>query len=146
MNIFFHGLNQDICARVHYIPCCIASMYVCACAFEKKMQEYTLGDYDNYYSNSCQRPLVVSCTDAPARVATPQIMRVTSPQVYGTLPSFIHTPSESLRQGNTKGIDDITSHEDDECLVNLNTSCIELRTDLSTTPILNNHVCYECVM
>ena len=45
-----------------------------------------------------------------------------------------------LRQGNNKGIDDITSHENDACLVNLNTSCVELPIDLSASPILENHV------
>ena len=34
----------------------------------------------------------------------------------------------------------ITSHENDACLVNLNTSCVELPVDLSASPILENHV------
>ena len=50
------------------------------------------------------------------------------------------TSATSLRQGNSKNIDDITSHEDDAYLVNLNTSCIELPVDLSTPPSLDNHV------
>ena len=46
----------------------------------------------------------------------------------------------SLRQDNYKGIDDITSHENDACLVNLNASCVELPIDLSTPPISENLV------
>ena len=52
----------------------------------------------------------------------------------------VPTSPTSLRQGNSKGIDDITSHEKDACLVNLNASCIELPVDLSTPPILENLV------
>jgi hypothetical protein len=140
MNRFFHGLNHDIRARFQYIPHCIIGMYVRACTFERQIQEDALGDYNNYYSSSCSPQPVVSFTVAPTRATTPQIVSAASPQVYGTLPSSVPTSSESLRQGNNKGIDDTTSHEDDECLVDLNTSCVELPIDLSTTPNLVNHV------
>ena len=60
--------------------------------------------------------------------------------MYGTLSLFIPTSATSLRQGNSKCIDDITSHENEACLVNLNASCVELPVDLSTPPILENHV------
>ena len=53
---------------------------------------------------------------------------------------FVPTSVTSLRRGNSKGIDDIISHENDACLVNLNASCIELPVDLSTPPILENLV------
>ena len=52
----------------------------------------------------------------------------------------VPTSATSLRQGTNKGIDDITSHENDACLVNLNASCVELPVDLSTPPILENLV------
>ena len=60
--------------------------------------------------------------------------------MYGALSTPVPTSATSLRQGNCKGIDDITSHENDACLVNLNTSCVELPVDLSTSPILDNRV------
>ena len=69
-----------------------------------------------------------------------EIVSATSSQEYGTLSSFVPTSATSLRRGNSKGIDDITSHENDACLVNLNTSCVELPVDLSTPPILENRV------
>ena len=50
----------------------------------------------------------------------------------------VPTSATPLRQGNSKGIDDITSHENDASLVNLNASCVELPGDLSTSPILEN--------
>ena len=136
---FFGGLNHDIRARFQYIPRCITGMYVRACTFERQIQEDALGDY-NYYSSSCSQPSVGSFTVAPTRAATPQIVSATSSQVYGTLSSFVPTSATSLRQGNSKGIDDITSHENDACLVNLNASCVELPVDLSTSPILENLV------
>ena len=67
-------------------------------------------------------------------------MSATSSQVYGTLSLSIPTSTTYLWQGNSKGIDDITSHENDASLINLNTSCVELPVDLSTPPILENHV------
>ena len=67
-------------------------------------------------------------------------MSTTSSQEYGTLPSSVPTSATSLRQGNNTCIDDITSDENDACLVNLNASCVELRVDLSTPPILENLV------
>ena len=115
-------------------------MYVRACTFERQLQEDALGEYKNYYSNSCSLPSVDSSTVAPTRAATPQIVCVTSSQVYGTLSLSIPTSATSLRQGNSNGIDDITSHENDASLINLNTSCVELPVDLSTPPILENHV------
>ena len=94
-----------------------------------------MGDYNNYYSNSCSLPSVDSSIVAPTRAATPQIVSATSSQVYGTFSLSIPTSATSLRQGNNKGIDDITSHENDACLINLNTSCVELPVDLSTPAI-----------
>ena len=119
--IDFRGLNHDIHARFQYIPHCITGMYVRACTFERQLQENALGDYNNYYSNSCSLPSVDSSIVAPTRVATPQIMSATSSQVYGTLSLSIPRTATSLRQGNSKCIDDITSHENDACLVNFNT-------------------------
>ena len=66
-------------------------------------------------------------------------MSATSSQVYGILSLSIPTSATSLRQDNSKGIDDITSHENDASLIKLNTSCVELPVDLSTPPILENH-------
>ena len=105
-----------------------------------QLQEDALGDYNNNYSSSCSPPPVGSSTVAPTRAATPQIVSATSSQEYGTLSSFVPTSATSLRQGNSKGIDDITSHENDASLINVNTSCVELPVDLSTPPILENHV------
>ena len=99
-----------------------------------------MGDYNNYYSSSCSPPPVGSSTVAPTRASTPQIVSATSSQVYGTLSSFVPISATSLRQGNSKGIDDITSHENDACLVNSNASYVELPVDLSTPPILENLV------
>ena len=67
-------------------------------------------------------------------------MSATSSQEYGALSTSIPTSATSLPQGNSKGIDDIISHENDACLVNLNASCTELPVDLSTPPILENLV------
>ena len=67
-------------------------------------------------------------------------MSATSSQVYGALSTPVPTSAMSLRQGNTKGIDDITSHENDTSLVNLNRSCVELPIDFGTPPILENCV------
>ena len=104
-------------------------MYVRACTFERQLHEDALGDYNNYYSSSCSPPPLGSSTVAPTRAATPQIVSATSSQEYGTVPSSVPTSATSLREGNCKGIDDITSHENDACLVNLNTSCVELPID-----------------
>ena len=132
MNRFFGGLNHDIQARFQYIPHCITGMYVRACTFERQIQEDALGDYNNYYSSSCSPPPVGSS------IIAPRIVSVISSQEYGTLSTSVPTSATSLWQGNSKGIDDITSHENDACLVNLNASCVELPGDLSTTPILEN--------
>src|SRR3954462_408349 len=70
----------------------------------------------------------------------PPIVSVISPPASMTFPSSVPTSSESLQQGNNKGIDDITSHEDDACIVELKKSCVELPVDLSTPSILDNHV------
>ena len=78
MNRFFGGLNHDIQARFQYIPRCITGMYVRACTSERQLQEDALGDYNNYYSNSCSLPSVDSSTVAPTRAATPQIVSATS--------------------------------------------------------------------
>src|SRR6187399_1953597 len=134
MDRFFGGLNHDIRARFQYIPRCLTGMYVRACTFERQIQEDALCDYNNNYSSSCSPPLVGSSTIAPTRAATPPIVSVTSSIVYGTLSSSVPTSATSLRQGNSKINDDITSHEHDAYLVNLNTSCIELPVDLTTTP------------
>ena len=99
-----------------------------------------MGEYNNYYSSSCSPPSVGYSTIAPTRAAPPRIVSAISSQEYGTLPSSVPTSATSLRQGNCKGIDDITSHENDASLVNLNASCVELPIDLSTPPILENHV------
>ena len=115
-------------------------MYVRACTFERQLQEDALGDYNNYYSNSCSLPSVDSSTVAPTRAATPQIVSATSSQEYGAFSTSVPTSATSLRQGNSKGIDDITSHENDASLINLNTSCVELPVDLSTPPILEDYV------
>ena len=66
-------------------------------------------------------------------------MSAISSQEYGTLSTSLPTSATSLR-GNSKGLDDITSHENEACLVNFNVSCVELPIDLSTPPSLNNHV------
>jgi hypothetical protein len=83
-NRFFHGLNHDIRTRFQYIPCCITSIYVHACTFERQIQEDALGDYDNYYSSSCSPPPVVSSTVAPSTMATPHIVSAIS------LKSIVH--------------------------------------------------------
>ena len=94
----------------------------------------------NNYSSSCSPPPVGSSTVAPTRAATPQIVSTTSSQEYGTLSTSVPTSATSLRQDNNTCIDDITSHENDACLVNLNTSCVELPIDLSTPASLENRV------
>ena len=139
MNRFFGGLNHDIQARFRYIPRCITSMYVRACTFERQIQEDALGDYNNYNSSSCSPPPVGSSTVAPTRAAPPRIVSAISSQEYGTLSMSVPTSATSLR-GNSKGTDDITSHENEACLVNLHASCVELPVDLSTPPILENRV------
>ena len=140
MNRFFGGLNHDIQARFRYIPHCITGMYVCACTFERQIKEDALGDYNNYYSSSCSPPPVGYSTIAPTRAAPPWIVSAISSQEYGTLSTSVPTSATSLRQGNSKGIDDITSDENDASLVNLNASCVELPGDLSTTPVLENQM------
>lgn len=95
-----------------------------------------MGDNNNYYSSSCSPSPVGSSTVAPTRAAPLRIVSVTSSQEYGTLSTSVPTSATSLPQGNNKGIDDITSHENDACLVNLNASCVELPVDLRTPPIL----------
>src|SRR3954468_17159988 len=70
----------------------------------------------------------------------PPIVSVIPPPASMTFPSSVPTSSESLQQGNNKVIDDITSHEDDACIVELKKSCVELPVDLSTPSILDNHV------
>ena len=108
-------------------------MYVRACTFERQIQEDALGDYNNYYSSSCSpRPVGSS-------IIAPRIMSAASSQGYGTLSTSVPTSATSLR-GNSKGLDDITSHENEACLVKLNASCVELPVDLSTPPILENLV------
>src|ERR1043165_9338838 len=142
-NIFFNGLNDDIRARFHYIPRCIIGMYVRACTFERQIQEDALGDYDDYdgyYSRPCSPPPIVSFAIASSTTTMPPILSVISPSASMTFPSSVPTSFESLQQGNNKGIDDITSHEDDACIVELNKSCVELPVDLSTPSILDNHV------
>src|SRR4051812_36438673 len=104
-------------------------MYVRVCTFERQIQEDALGDYNNYYSSSCSPPPVGSSTIAPTRAAPPWIVSATSSQEYGTLSMSVPTLATSLRQGNSKGIDDIPSHENDACLVNMNASCVELPSD-----------------
>ena len=96
MNRFFVGLNHDIQARFQYIPRCITGMYVRACTFERQLQEDALGDYNNYYSNSCSLPSVDSSIVAPSRAATPQIVSATSSQVYGILSLSIPTSPTSF--------------------------------------------------
>src|SRR3954463_5491333 len=137
---FFNGLNDDIRARFHYIPRGIIGMYVCACTFERQIQEDALGDYDGYYSKPCSPPSTVSFAIAPSTTTMPPIVSVISPPASMTFPSSVPTSSESLQQGNNKGIDNITSHEDDACIVELNKPCVELPVDLSTQSILDNHV------
>src|SRR3954466_13453713 len=142
-NRFFYGLNNDIRARFHYIPRCIIGMYVRACTFERQIQEDALRDYDHYdgdYSRQCSPPPIVSFAIAPSTMTMPPIVSVISPPASMTFPSSVPTSSESLQQGNNKGIDDITSHEDDACIVELKKSCVELPVDLSTLSILDNHV------
>ena len=114
-------------------------MYVRACTFERQIQEDALGDYNNYYSSSCSPPPVGYSTITPTRAAPPRIVSATSSQGYGTLSTSVPTSATSLR-GNSKGLDDITSHENEACLVNLNASCVELPVDLSTPPILETLV------
>src|SRR3954470_5179602 len=70
----------------------------------------------------------------------PPIVSVISPPASMTFPSSVPTSSDSFQQGNNKGIDDITSHEDDACIVELNKPCVELPVDLRTQSILHNHV------
>src|SRR4051812_6492722 len=107
-------------------------MYVRACTFERQIQEDALGDYDDYYSRPCSPSSIVSFAVAPTATTKSPIVSVISPPVSVILPPSVPTSSESLQQGNNKGIDDITSHEDDACIVELNKSCVELPVDLST--------------
>src|SRR3954465_2410702 len=115
-------------------------MYVRAFTFERQIQEDALGDYDGYYSKRCSPPLIVSFAIAPSTTTMPPIVSVISPPASMTFPSSVPTSSVSLQQGNHKGIDDITSHENDACIVESNKSCVELPVDLSTPSILDNHV------
>src|SRR3954465_10704971 len=115
-------------------------MYVRAFTFERQIQEDALGDYDGYYSKPCSPPPTVSFAIAPSTTTMPPIVSVISPPASMTFPSSVPTSSESLQQGNNKGIDDITAHEDDACIVELKKSCVELPLDLSTPSILDNHV------
>ena len=64
----------------------------------------------------------------------------TSPPPCDTSPPRVATSSELIIRGNDKGTDFPLSHENDACLVNLNTSCVDLPIDLSTSAILENHV------
>ena len=68
------------------------------------------------------------------------VARTTSSPPCDTSQSRVPTSSELIIRGNDKGIDFPLSHENDACLVNLNTSCVELPIYLSTPPILETRV------
>ena len=80
----------------------------------------------------------VSSTTRRAMTTTSVVARTRSSPPCDTFSRRVPTSSEVIIRGNDKGTDLPLSHENDACLVNLNTSCVELPIDLSTPPILEN--------
>lgn len=82
----------------------------------------------------------VSSTTKRTMTTTSVIARTMSYPPCHTSPSRVPTSSELIIRGNDKGTDFPLSHENDACLVNLNTLCVELPIDLSTPHILETRV------
>ena len=82
----------------------------------------------------------VYSTTRHTMTTTSVVVRTTSPPPCNTSSPIVPTSSELILRGNDKGTHFPLSHENDACLVNLNTSCVELPVDLSTPPILENLV------
>ena len=78
---------------------------------------------------------VVPSTTRRTMTTTFIVVRTTSSPPCGTSSPRVPTSSELIIRGNDKGTDFPLSHENYACLVNLNTSCVELPIDLRTPPI-----------
>src|SRR3954464_4174591 len=132
---FMGGLNKEIQTILEYKDyTTITRLFHIACKAEREVQDRQAATRTNFSAgrNTSWTSRVPSTSTRPA--APP------STSASMTFPSSVPTSFESLQQGNNKGIDDITSHEDDACIVELNKSCVELPVDLSTPSILDNHV------
>ena len=83
---------------------------------------------------------VVSSTTRHTMTTTSVVATTTSSPPCDTSPLRVPTSSELIIRGNDKGTDFPLSHENGACLVNLNTSFVELPIDFGTPPILENCV------
>src|SRR3954467_12010159 len=82
---------------------------------------------------------VLPSTTAPTMTTTSVVVSTASAPYYDPSLQRVPTSSELITRGNDKGTDLLTSHANDECLVDLNTPCDALATTLITPPILDDY-------
>mgnify|MGYP005824364717 CR=1 FL=1 len=119
MDRFSGGLNHDIQEILIHEECYpMDRLFRLACKAEQEIIRHVA-----HKENKCS---VHIPTTRRTMTTTSVVARTTSSPPCDTSPSRVPASSKLTISGNDKGTDFPLSHENDACLVNLNTSCVEL--------------------
>lgn len=134
LNRFWRGLNHDIQDIImHEELYSVHHLFRLACKAELKIRRRV------YSKNKCGMEFPSKkVTSSPA----PPTMTAPLEDHEASLPP-VPTPYEPDLQGNSKGTNFLSPHEIDECLVELNTPCVEISAiakDLLTPPVLDDYL------
>src|SRR3954468_13453633 len=110
-----------------------------ACKAEQEIKRHDAHKTNKHKVHIQGVDTVLPSTSAPTMTTISVVVSTASAPYYD--PSLLRVPtsSELITRGNDKGTDLLTSHANDECLVDLNTPCDALATTLITPPILDDY-------
>ena len=141
MDRFWGGLNHDIQEILIHEDCYpMDHLFRLACKAEQEIKRCVAHKENKRTVHIPTVDTDVSSTTRRTMTTTSIVARTTSSPPCDTSPSRVPGSSELIIRGNDKGTHFPLSHENDACLVNMNTSCVELPIDFGTPPILENCV------
>ena len=141
MDRFWGGLNRDIQEILIHEECYpMDHVFHLACKAEQEIKRRVGHEENKRMVHIPSVGIDVSSTTRCTITTTSVLARTTPSPPCDTSPPRVPTSSNLIIRGHDKGTDFPLSHENDACLVNLNTSCVELPIDLSTPPILETRV------
>ena len=127
MDRFWGGLNRDIQEILIHKECYpMDQLFHLACKVEQEIKRRVAHKENKRIVHIPSVDTDVSSATRRTMTTTSVVARTTASPPCDTSPSRVPTSSELIIRGNDQGIDFSLSHENDACLVNLNTSCVEL--------------------
>ena len=137
MDRFWDGLNRDIQEMLIHEKCySMDCLFRLACKAEQELQR-RIGHKTNKRKVQIPRVEMANPSSSMSTTITHVEMVVPSTTMSTTSP-LPGAPSSS--KGNEHGMDFLPPHENDECFVDLNTSCVELSSNLITPSVFEDYV------